>query len=168
MHIAFPVLALSHCHTGEEGEESSEPDSDDEDEENSHSEGEGVRGVRGYFLRKRRPVIYQYQPVIQVCGGGSVCVCVCVCVRVSVCLGMRQPFLLFRWWRTSLLLKSVDPDVVGHHFSTRHHALLPLVPTNLGRRSITPARQLPGKKQPTKTPRQPPLVSRRCFPDGVA
>ena len=157
----LPTNTLSHCHTGEEGEESSEPDSDDE--ENSHSEDEGVRGVRGYFLRKRRPVIYQYQPVIQVCRGECVCVCGggggSVGVRGCVCVGMRQQFFLFRWWRTSLLLKSVDPDVVGHHFSTRHHAPLPLVPTNRGRRSITPAQQLPEKKQPTKTPRQPPLVS---------
>lgn len=49
---------------GDEEAESSEQESENgEDTENSQAEYDGFRG---YYLRKRRPVIYQYQPVIQV------------------------------------------------------------------------------------------------------
>ena len=40
----------------EEGEEDKEMEEEEEEEE----------GGRGYYLRKRRPVVYSYQPIIQV------------------------------------------------------------------------------------------------------
>ena len=56
---------------GEPTEESSEEEEEEsEEEEEEEEEDPGVR----YYLRKRQPVIYQYQPpIIQV----HVCVCVC-------------------------------------------------------------------------------------------
>ena len=46
---------------GSEGEEEEE-----EEEESEEQSEEDEVGIGGYSLRKRRPVIYQYQPVIQV------------------------------------------------------------------------------------------------------
>ena len=51
-------LSILSASGGEDGEEEEE---EEDGESGSEDEGEG-----GYFLRKRRPVIYQYQPVIQV------------------------------------------------------------------------------------------------------
>ncbi len=50
--------------TGSDEEQESDKEGEEEasEEEQSEEEGEEV----GYYLRKRRPVIYQYQPVLQV------------------------------------------------------------------------------------------------------
>ena len=38
----------------------------EEEEDEEEEEEEEEEGGRGYYLRKRRPVVYQYQPIIQV------------------------------------------------------------------------------------------------------
>ena len=68
MHARPLTHACMHtlAHTSgavEEGDDSSSEGEEESESENSQSEDEGEGG---YYLRKRRPVIYQYQPVIQV------------------------------------------------------------------------------------------------------
>ena len=46
--------------------EEQEEEGEEEDKEMEEEEEEGEEGGRGYYLRKRRPVVYQYQPIIQV------------------------------------------------------------------------------------------------------
>ena len=53
----------------EEAESTEQESGNGEDTENSQAEYDGFRG---YYLRKRRPVIYQYQPVIQVVDDNAV------------------------------------------------------------------------------------------------
>ena len=65
---------------GEKGErdaatdaEEQEGEEEEEDKEMDEEEGEEEEeGGRGYYLRKRRPVVYQYQPIIQV----SISICI--------------------------------------------------------------------------------------------
>ena len=43
-----------------------EKEGDSEDEGSEEEEEEEEERERGYYLRKRRPVVYQYQPIVQV------------------------------------------------------------------------------------------------------
>ena len=47
-------------------EQEEEGEGEDKEMEEEEEEGEEEEGGRGYYLRKRRPVVYQYQPIIQV------------------------------------------------------------------------------------------------------